>query len=73
MTVDELKTELAQLSTDDRAELAEFLVDTLDATEPEVDPDWVAELERRAEEIKSGREVGIPADVVFERLRKKYP
>jgi putative addiction module component (TIGR02574 family) len=68
-----LKSELAQLPQEDRAALASFLIDTLDA---EMDDDaaaaWEVELGRRAEEIRSGKAVGEPASKVFAELREKH-
>lgn len=61
-----LKDELARLSEEDRAELANFLCDSLDAE------DWDAELNRRVAEIESGTAVGRPAKEVFDDLRKRY-
>ncbi len=67
-----LKPTLAQLSEKDRAELAHFLISTLD---DEVDDDaeaaWDAELQQCAEEIASGKEIGVPAEQVFAQLREK--
>jgi putative addiction module component (TIGR02574 family) len=34
---------------------------------------WTAEIRRRAEEIVSGKMVGIPFEEVDRRLREKYP
>jgi putative addiction module component (TIGR02574 family) len=52
-SVEKLKTELARLTPKERAEIASFLIRSLD---DDVDPDaeaaWDAELARRAEEIK---------------------
>ena len=71
-TAERMKLELAQLSPRDRAELAHFLIHSLDE---EVDPDteaaWDAELARRMAEIKSGKAVGEPAEQVFAKLRGK--
>ena len=65
-----LKSELADLPVEDRAELARYLIDTLDAeADPDAEADWAAELERREQEIRSGQAVGEPAEEVFARLR----
>ena len=68
-----LKSELAQLPEQDRAALAHFLIDTLDA---EVDDDadalWEAELNRREQEIRSGTAIGEPAWKVLAELREKH-
>jgi putative addiction module component (TIGR02574 family) len=72
-TAQRLQSSLSQLSREDRAELAYFLLTSLD---PETDDDaeaaWDAELQRRAEEIASGEAVGEPADQVFAELREKF-
>ena len=68
-----LKSELAGLTPEDRAELARFLVQSLDEEEEQgVEAAWDVELKRRAQEIESGRVVGEPADRVLRELRAKY-
>ena len=67
---------LEALSAADRYVLGHRLLDGLD--EPEEDPAevkaaWKAELQRRIEEIQSGKVVGIPMEEVFRRSREKYP
>ena len=73
MTTEQLKRELSRLDTDVRADLAKFLIDSLD---PQRDPNaaeaWEAELQRRLDLIRSGDAIGEPAEVVMERLRKKH-
>jgi putative addiction module component (TIGR02574 family) len=71
---EQLKAQLAELETKDRAELAHFLLTTLD--EDDEDPDaeqlWDEELARREGDILSGREPGVPAEEVFAKLRERY-
>ena len=68
-----LKPELAGLSAQDRAALASFLIRSLDeAEDADAEAAWDAELARRAEDIKSGKAIGIPADQVFADLSEKY-
>lgn len=68
-----LKDELSRLPAEDRAELAHFLLTSLDPEEDSEDPTvWDAELDRRAAEIKSGVAVGEPAAAVFAALRSRY-
>lgn len=72
-TVEQLKSLLAGLPVEDRAELAHFLLHSLPPEEDvEDEAAWVEELNRRLEEIKSGKDVGIPAEQVFAELRLKY-
>jgi len=74
ITMENLKAELAGLTEQERAELAHFLLDTLDDTKADADIEaaWDAELARRADEIQRATAVGKPADQVFAELRAKY-
>jgi putative addiction module component (TIGR02574 family) len=70
---EKLKGELSRLSMQERAELAHFLIDSLDQeADADVAAAWDAELARRMEEIKSGEAMGESADAVFAYLREKY-
>ena len=72
-TAEKLKAQLSQLSTQERAELAHFLLHSLDEdVDADAEATWDAELARRMEEIRSGKAVGEPAERVFAELRKKY-
>jgi len=72
-TVEEIKSKLSALPLQDRAELAHYLIHSLDE---EMDSDreaaWDVELARRAQEIHNGNTAGIPADKVFAELLKKH-
>jgi putative addiction module component (TIGR02574 family) len=68
-----MRTELATLTEAERAGLARFLIQSLDSgSDEDADAAWDAELERRADEIKNGRESGESADKVFSELREKH-
>src|SRR5205823_5487618 len=71
--VERLKTEARSLTSRERADLAHFLLQSLDQGEDaDAEAAWDAELARRAAEIESGKVTGIPADQVFAEIRKKY-
>ena len=71
--VEQLKTVLAGLTTEERSELARFLVDSIDPGDSsDVEAAWEDELARRAEEIHSGTVSGKPASLVFAQLREKH-
>jgi putative addiction module component (TIGR02574 family) len=73
-TARRLKAELAKLSSKERAEIAHYLIRTLDeGADADADEAWEAEIKRRVAEIESGAVKGIPAEKVFAELRKKYP
>ena len=70
---EQLKPQLLQLPSGDRAALARFLIDSLNGeTDVDAEDAWDAELARRAEEIRSGQAQGEPAAQVLAELRKKY-
>ena len=73
VTAEKIRTELAGLDAAERAELAHYLIQSLDSgTDADAEAAWDAVLARRAEEIRSGRAVGIPAERVISELRAKY-
>jgi putative addiction module component (TIGR02574 family) len=65
------QTEAAQLSDDERAELALALIESLDVKRLMVSRAWRVEIERRIAEIDRGDVQLIPGDEVFARLRRK--
>lgn len=73
MTIQQRKLELAALSEQERAELASFLIESLeDEVDADIESAWEAELNRRAAEIHSGSAVGVPSEQVFAAMRGKY-
>ena len=75
MTVaaEKLRKELVALDPDDRAQIAHFLIETLETgADANAEQKWDEELERRAEEIEGGRAAGESADKVFSELHAKY-
>ena len=72
-TTDELKAELSRLPVPQRAELARFLIDSLDQGEDaDTEEAWDKELARRAEQIKNGTATGESAEDVMAELREKH-
>jgi putative addiction module component (TIGR02574 family) len=71
--MEQLKGQLEQLPSQARAELAHFLLCSL---EQDVDTDvaeaWDAELARRVADMQSGKAIGIPAAQVFAELRAEF-
>lgn len=65
-----LKPQLSSLSVQDRADLAHFLIHSLDSdTDDSVEAAWEQELAKREVDIKEAAE---PAEQVFSALRQKY-
>ena len=72
-TTEELRATLAKLPMQERAELANFLIHSLDAEwDTETEAAWDAELARRADDIATGKAKGESASSVFAKLREKY-
>ena len=72
LAAERLKSELSGLPVDDRAELALYLIQSLDETDEDVQEAWRDELDRRFAEIESGVAAGEPADQVIAEMRRKY-
>lgn len=71
---EQLKSQLAVLDIEDRAELAHFLITSLDAeedTDADIEDAWEEEILRRHQEMESGAVETIPADEVFASIRAK--
>jgi Putative addiction module component len=68
-TAEKLKTALSQLSQQDRAEIASFLIHSLDQdVDPEAETAWDTEIAVRMQQIQSGTAIGEAAPTVFNRL-----
>jgi putative addiction module component (TIGR02574 family) len=68
-----LKNELTKLPQSERAEQAHFLLQSLDEERVADEDAFDAELMRRWAEIENGTAKRIPAEVVFEKMRRRYP
>jgi len=76
MTVaaESLKTQAGELSSRERADLAYFLLTTLDGpAEEDAEQEVNLEIERRVAEIRGGMAIGRPVEDVLVELREKYP
>jgi len=69
--VEQIKTRARSLSSAERADLASFLIDSLE--DEEAGRAWKAEIARRVADIRSGGAVGRPLDDVLAELRERYP
>ena len=73
VSLDELKTTAAGLSPPERAELAAYLLHTLEPAEDGAAAEWLALAEGRMADVRAGRVVGVPAEQVLEGLRRPRP
>jgi putative addiction module component (TIGR02574 family) len=70
MSLEELETQIKQLTLKDRAALAKWIVESLDElSESEIEALWVEEAERRLDEMEQGLVTEIPAQEVLRRAR----
>ncbi len=69
MSFTELKTKAMSLRPAQRAKLVNALIQTLDKHEEE--PITIEELDRRSEDLRSGRVKGIPADQMLASARRR--
>lgn len=64
------------MSLADRSTLTRILLETLgpesESNAAEIEQAWDAEIEKRVDEILSGKVKTIPADEVFARIRAKF-
>jgi putative addiction module component (TIGR02574 family) len=69
-TVERLAQQALKLPSESRAELADLLVESLDASDlGRIDRLWTAEAKRRRGEVRAGRVKTIPGDQVRRKVR----
>jgi hypothetical protein len=71
MTIEQLAAEALTLPSEERALLADRLVESLDAAEVNrLDRLWVTEAKRRRDEVRNGTVQSIPGDEALARVRR---
>jgi putative addiction module component (TIGR02574 family) len=70
MTLDEIVEETRHWPPERVGELVGRLTEDLHTSDPETETAWKTEIDRRIEEIQSGKIKGIPAEEVSARIRK---
>ena len=71
MTIEQIAAEALTLPSEQRALLADRLVESLDAAEANrIDRLWATEAKRRRDEIRSGSVRTIPGDEALARVRR---
>jgi putative addiction module component (TIGR02574 family) len=74
MSLDELKAEAMKLSPEARAQLAHYLLLSLDdLSETEIEGLWLEEALRRDDEIDAGKVTLRTAEEVFSAARSRFP
>ena len=57
-----LAEEASKLTADERAELVDWIVETIHQTDPDIEQAWLDEVERRQREMESGLSKPIPIE-----------
>ena len=70
MTLEQIVEETRHWPAEKVGELVSRLTTDLHASDPETEAAWKAEIDRRIEEIQTGRVEGIPAQEVFAKGRQ---
>ena len=70
MTLEQIVEETRHWPPEKVEELVGRLTEDLHANNPEIEAAWKTEIDRRIEEIQSGKVQGIPAEEVFEKARR---
>ena len=65
MSAQDMLKQALQLDPEQRFELAEELLHSLDQPDPAIDAIWIEEAERRLAAYRAGSAKGIPAENVF--------
>jgi putative addiction module component (TIGR02574 family) len=71
MTADEILECIRNLPESERRELVQQILDEFTEYDDELTPEQIAELDRRAEELRQHPERGIPAEQVFAELEER--
>jgi putative addiction module component (TIGR02574 family) len=72
MKTNALLDEIISLPTEERARMAEALLQSLNPQDDATTAAWLAVANRRRSEIVSGQIPTIPAEQVFERIRQRH-
>jgi putative addiction module component (TIGR02574 family) len=71
MKTEDLIAEISELPIDQRAKIADLILQTLHRPDPEIEKAWAEEAKRRLHEFEKGEVKSIPGKKVFESIRKR--
>lgn len=69
-TLDRIRKETASLTDDEKTELLEHLLIDLQNGTTEISEAWIKEIEKRAADMGSGRDRGVPWEVVQKNMQQ---
>ena len=68
----ELIKEATSLPVEERTMIVDSLLKSLNSPDPKLDLKWAKVAQLRFDDLKSGKVKGIPGNVVFDNIRKKF-
>lgn len=69
---DELMSMVESLPIEIKTKLVEKILNSLHPTQKEIDELWAQEVEKRLNDIRTGKVKPVPADEVFGEIQKRY-
>ena len=70
MKTKELIAEISDLPVEQRARIADLILQTLNTPDPDIELAWIQEVDERVEEYEKGKVELIPTKEVFKSLRE---
>jgi putative addiction module component (TIGR02574 family) len=68
MTTQQLIRETASLPVEERIEVVDYILRTLNAPDSDIDKKWAEVAQKRLAELRSGKVKAIPAQEVFDKI-----
>lgn len=72
MKNEDIIAEISSLPVEERASIADKILQTLNTPDKDIEQKWLAVANSRLEELKAGKEEGTPGQKVFGNIQQKY-
>ena len=72
LTTQELLCEAKSLPIEDRANLVDSLLKTLNVPDPKIDREWIDVAQKRLIEIKKGKVKPVAGEEVFRKIQERF-
>lgn len=72
MKTKDLINEALSLPVEERAQVVDSILKSMNAPEAEIDKKWAETAKVRLAELRSGKTISIPGDEVFNKIWKRY-
>lgn len=71
MKTKQLKEEISGLPIEQRIEIADYVLETLNQPDPEIEDAWAEEIQHREKRYKEGKATLIPGEEVIRSIRER--